>query len=92
MVDAASVRKSPITSNAFFSDESPDNLSPLSKIMHSLKSYTANEANRFLGRTGPFWQRESYDHLVRDDRELVRIAEYIAHNPVKAKLVKNAWD
>ncbi len=42
----------------------------LSSILHSWKSYTGTEANRVLGRVGePFWQRESYDHLVRDDKE-----------------------
>src|SRR5688572_26042118 len=30
-----------------------------------LKGFTAHEANRVLGRSGkPFWQDESYDHLV----------------------------
>ena len=44
-----------------------------------------------LGRTGqPFWQAESYDHSVRDDRESDRIKEYIENNPVKAGLVANA--
>jgi putative DNA methylase len=67
--------------------ESADARSPLSKIMHSLKSFTAHEANRILGRTGSFWQRESYDHWVRDDDELERIVMYIRGNPLKAGLV-----
>jgi REP-associated tyrosine transposase len=67
-------------------DERPDAGSPLAEIMHSLKSYTAHEANQFLRRSGPFWQRESYDHWVRDDDELERIVQYIIWNPVKAKL------
>jgi putative DNA methylase len=69
------------------SDEGPDSLSPLAGIMHSLKSYTAHEANRILGRSGAFWQHESYDHWVRDDDELERIVSYIAWNPVKARRV-----
>lgn len=76
----------------FHSDETEDTRSPLSKIMHSLKSYTANEANKVLERTGRFWQRESYDHWVRDEAELFRIAEYIANNAVSANLAANAWD
>ena len=62
--------------------------SPLTRIMHSIKSYTAGRANRVLGRTGPFWQRESYDHWVRDGGELGRIVEYVVHNPVAAGLVE----
>jgi len=64
-----------------------------SRFLQTLKGYTAREANRLLGRTGqPFWQSESYDHLVLDDRELDRIKEYIEENPVKAGLVSNAED
>ena len=41
-----------------------------SRLLQSLKGNTAREANRILGRTGEtFWQAESYDHWVRDERE-----------------------
>lgn len=63
---------------------------PLAQILHSLKRYTAREANRLLGRTGPFWQHESYDHAVRDAAELERIIRYVVNNPVAAGLVKEA--
>ncbi|MDP6359178.1 MAG: transposase [Planctomycetota bacterium] len=68
-------------------DERRDKDGPLSDIMHSLKSYTANQANRILGRESTFWQAESYDHWVRGRDELGRIVEYVAQNPVKANLV-----
>ncbi len=66
--------------------------SPLSSIMQSLKGYTARMSNRKLDRTGTFWEAESYDHLVRNDAELVRIVEYVLNNPVKAGLVRNWRD
>ena len=69
-------------------EEQCDRLSPLAKIMHSLKSYTAHRINELLGRSGRFWQDESYDHWVRDEDELRRIIDYIAANPVKAGLVQ----
>jgi len=60
----------------------------VSKLMKSLKGFTAREANRLLGRTGiPFWQKESYDHWVRDEAEWNRIARYIENNPVRAGVV-----
>jgi putative DNA methylase len=63
------------------------------RLLQSLKGATAREANRSLGRTGKtFWQAESYDHWVRDDRERERIAAYIENNPVKAGLVTRAED
>jgi putative transposase len=53
-----------------------------SRLMQSLKGATAREANRVLGRTGEtFWQAESYDHWVRDEKEWERIAAYIENNP-----------
>jgi putative transposase len=62
----------------------------VSSVLCSLKGYSARQANRFLGCTGqPFWQDESYDHLVRGGEEFRRIERYIVNNPVKAGLVKS---
>ena len=38
------------------------------------------------------WQRESYDHWVRDEKEWSRIAAYIENNPVKAGIVAKTED
>ena len=64
----------------------------LSAIMHSLKRYTARQANLLLGREGAFWQAESYDHVVRDEAEARRIIEYVLNNPVKAGFVQGWGD
>jgi len=62
-------------------------LADVSKLMQSLKRFTAREGNRILGLTGhPFWQDESYDRLVRDETEFQRIQNYIEMNPVKCGL------
>jgi REP element-mobilizing transposase RayT len=59
----------------------------VSKILHSWKSYTATQANRVLEREGQiFWQKESYDHWLRDDAERARLVTYVEANPVKARL------
>ena len=56
-----------------------------------LKGFTAHRANEFLGSHGhPFWQDESYDHLVRSEAQFDRIRSYIEENPVKAGLVTEA--
>jgi len=58
-----------------------------SKLMQSIKGSSAREANKMLGVTGrPFWQHESYDHLVRTAEEFGKIRRYIENNPVKAGL------
>jgi putative transposase len=60
------------------------------RLLKSLKGATARHANRLLGRTGePFWQKESYDHWVRNQSEFEKIRVYIENNPVKAGLVRS---
>jgi REP element-mobilizing transposase RayT len=62
-------------------------------ITRWLKGSTARRANQILGRARtPFWQDESFDHWVRNDHQFERIVRYIEENPVKAGLVKSAWD
>jgi len=65
----------------------------VTKILQDLKKFTARECNKILNRTGAFWQHESYDHVVRDEKELYKIVEYVLNNPVKAKLIDqwNNW-
>ena len=40
-----------------------------------------NEKRQTLGV--PVWQRNYYEHIIRDDNDLHRIREYIVHNPSK---------
>jgi REP element-mobilizing transposase RayT len=63
----------------------------LAEVLHSWKSYTAKSANRILGVRGSFWQREYYDHLIRDDGELQRAIRYVTRNPEKANLKEWKW-
>ncbi|GAB4536955.1 MAG: transposase [Anaerolineales bacterium] len=73
-------------------DESKEQYHPLSDIMKSLKGFTARRANAILGHGGTFWQEEYYDHVVRDEKALERILQYVMYNPVKAGLVENPED
>jgi endogenous inhibitor of DNA gyrase (YacG/DUF329 family)/REP element-mobilizing transposase RayT len=65
--------------------------STLVAVVHSWKSFTAKEANRILDRRGPFWQREYYDHLIRDQADFERCLEYVAENPRRAGLKDWPW-
>jgi putative transposase len=61
------------------------------RITKTIKGFSAREANRILGRVGqPFWQHESFDHWIRDRREMERVLRYVESNPVKAGLVATA--
>jgi len=64
----------------------------LSQITHSWKSFTANKINRLLNKTGSFWDRESFDHLIRSYDDWIKSIEYIKENPVKAGLCSDSRD
>jgi len=53
----------------------------LSDILHSWKSFTANQINKARGTSGQLWQHESYDHIVRSERQLHHFRQYIRENP-----------
>ena len=64
---------------------------PLPKLTKSLKGISSKRANAMLARTGrPFWQEETYDHVVRQESEFQIIRSYIEENPVRAGLVSQA--
>jgi 5-methyltetrahydrofolate--homocysteine methyltransferase len=59
----------------------------LSKILQGIKSASAKEINILLGREGSHWQKESYDHIVRDADDYWNQRSYILGNPKAAGLV-----
>ncbi len=63
----------------------------LSRAMRSLKGISGYNCVQALGCKGAFWQHESYDHIVRNEKEFERILNYIVNNPVKAGLAQR-WD
>ncbi|HWQ34066.1 MAG TPA: transposase [Blastocatellia bacterium] len=48
----------------------------LSRILHSLKSFTSQEANKQMVRKGRFWQADYFDRYVRDARHFSNAATY----------------
>lgn len=64
---------------------------PLETIMKRIKGPIAVKANKFLERKGKFWRRESYDRVIRDEKEFDNTLSYILNNPVKAGIVKS-WE
>lgn len=64
---------------------------PLADTLKRLKGRTARLCNLALGRNGTFWHHESYDHVIRNQKEYERIIWYTLSNPVKAGLVEK-WE
>lgn len=63
----------------------------LADILKAWKGYASNEINKLLNRTGKFWQKESFDHIVRSAEQLAHYQRYIRENPLKAKLRLGAY-
>ncbi len=58
----------------------------VSEIVRNFKTYSAKEINAITGRIGNnFWQRNYFEHVIRDDMELNRIRQYIQENPLRWK-------
>jgi REP element-mobilizing transposase RayT len=56
----------------------------------TFKRHTAKDANE-LFCIKPLWQKNFYDHVVRQDESLLKIIEYIVQNPVRKGMVSD-WE
>ena len=64
----------------------------LSKILHSIKSFTANRINRVENASGAVWETESFDRVIRSESDLQEKFQYITRNPWDAGVVKAGAD
>jgi len=63
-------------------------VSCLAEILKGIKGASARSVNQLLGRSGPVWQEESFDHVVRSEESLEQKIEYIRKNAVRRGLVR----
>ena len=63
----------------------------LGEVLQNWKGGSAFDINRLLGRGGPFWQKETYDHIVRSETQFRHYRRYIAENPLKARLKPHSY-
>jgi REP element-mobilizing transposase RayT len=59
----------------------------LVEILQGIKGASAHSVNRALRRSGPVWQEESFDHVLRSEESFEEKVEYIKQNPVRRGLV-----
>jgi REP element-mobilizing transposase RayT len=61
----------------------------LPEVVHRFKTLTTKRYADGVKRLGwpPFpktlWQRNYYEHIIRDEHDLTRIREYIVNNPLQ---------
>jgi REP element-mobilizing transposase RayT len=64
----------------------------LGAVIGSFKSAVTKRIGRELNATG-IWQRNYYEHIIRNQREMDRIWRYIESNPARwAKDTQNPWN
>jgi len=62
----------------------------LSEISRQFKTFSSRRINRKRKSVGkPLWQRSFYDHIIRNEKSLIHIREYIRINPMKWETDKN---
>ena len=61
---------------------------PVSKFLQTLKSQTGFRYKKEHGI--PLWQRGFYNHVVRKNEDLVKIAQYVLNNPIRKGLTQKA--
>ena len=64
----------------------------LSKVLHSLKLFTARQINKHLSRQGAFWQHGYSDWAIRTEETLNNTIRYCYANPVRKGIVEEAKD
>jgi len=64
----------------------------LPEILRAIKGASARSINKLMRRTGPVWQDESFDHVLRGNESLLETIEYIRQNPVRKGLVEKPED
>jgi putative transposase len=57
---------------------------PLSEVVRAFKSFSARRVNELRGTGGAsVWQRNYYEHIIRNERSLGMVRDYIAGNPAR---------
>ena len=64
----------------------------LPEILRAIKGSSARSINKLSRRTGPVWQDESFDHVLRGEESLSETIEYIRQNPARKGLVRKPED
>jgi putative transposase len=58
----------------------------LARIVASWKRFSAVKMHQETQNSGPLWQKDYFDRMIRDWDHFANVARYIRRNPLKAKL------
>ncbi|MBR4583237.1 MAG: transposase [Bacteroidales bacterium] len=56
----------------------------LTEFVRALKTFSARKINELRHTQGiPVWQRNYYEHIIRNDDDYYRTVDYIKENPAR---------
>ena len=62
----------------------PTHRKPLGRLIGAFKTVSTKHINRLHSTpAAPLWQRNYWEHIIRDEADLHRIQEYIQNNPAR---------
>lgn len=64
----------------------------LGELIGKFKGSSSRKINRHLALSGSLWQPAFFDHALRTDEDVARVARYIVANPLRAGIVDTLGD
>ena len=62
----------------------PTKQKPLGRLIGAFKTVSTKQINEYRDTPhAPLWQRNYYEHVIRNETDLEEIREYIENNPIK---------
>ena len=62
----------------------PAKRKPLGRLVGAFKTVSTKQINQMRDMPGtPFWQRNYWEHIIRNEQSLDRIREYVENNPAR---------
>jgi putative transposase len=71
-----------------FMDFKEEEYVQLHQVMKLIKGSTGYNANKLLGLNGKFWEEETFDRYIRNEKHRSIVIKYILNNPIKIGLCK----
>jgi len=63
--------------------DEPETRRGIREIVRGFKTFSARRVNERAGKRGALWQRGYYEYVIRNEKALNRIRDYIANNPAR---------
>jgi REP element-mobilizing transposase RayT len=64
----------------------------LTQVMKGMKGVSSHKVNDSRKQSLQVWQHESFDRIIRSEKELHGKLNYMLNNPVKTGIVEDPWE